>query len=625
MQGGQVVNHFAGEEVLVAVSAQRLVAQGINPKSLNLWTRPNASQPWSLVHSEYDPEQQILRAWLPHFSQFSLGQGLTNADILPSVKGFTSDRVTGAATLQYPIETPQGLGGLAPSLSVSYSSVSMDDLFENGGSDGNQNTAQVSGVGAGWNIGGISRIVRAGGSLDNQTFYKDREYMLALNGNFVRIKYENNAWRTDPEIFAKIERVNAAPGSTGKDYEQWTITTADGVRYTFGDSTANSTFSPTSATGTFVERQQGGAHERLAKEWYLVQVDDTLGNQMKYHYQAEQGSEDGNGGCVIPSSRPDLHWYVRAIYPTEILWSSHTDPNNAGSNVEPRLRVQFRYNANERDDWRIDGSDTDDCQQAKFGKQNQLEQVVVNAAVQGANNTFTWLPLNSYTFAQRYGEYRTVANQSRCANRLLLEGIEEHGANGGVLQRHTFSYENAGYRNEKNNCVVGLNSIRLATADNGSGGKIYYTYQGHRISCANSVCGDGQKQIRFPVIKTAVDDGLGNTVTTTYCYGPTNTDTYGNPFCADNPITYRCDPDQSEWGAVENSGEYMGFCRSEATYYAMNATNDAPNSPDVIKWDQMDTWQGARDNPDPRRGKMKRQEIRTNAQGAVLAVTENEW
>ncbi|MCX6048527.1 MAG: hypothetical protein NT075_25770, partial [Chloroflexi bacterium] len=630
LQAGQTINQFGGEEVMVAVSAARLVAQGLNPQTLNLWTRPDASHLWTRVQSEYDPEAQVFKAWLPHFSEFSLGQGLVNAEVLPSVKGFTSDRVTGGATIQYPIETPKGLGSLAPDLSFSYSSVSMDDLFQNGGDDGNHNTAQVSGVGAGWNLGGISRIVRAGGSLDNATAYKDREYVLTLNHNFVRIKYEgipgtDGAWHTDPEIFAKIERIGATPTTTGKDYQQWQITTSDGVHYLFGDPNAGSTFSATSATATFVERQQGGALEQLAKEWYLVQVDDTLGNRMAYHYQAEQAIENGNNGCVISSDRPDLHWYTGAIYPTDIVWSSHVDATHPELNVDPKLLVQFVYNPTERADTQVDGADNDDCQQAKFGRQNQLAQVVVQAAVQTANNTFTWQSLHSYTLLQRYGEYRTVANESKCYDRLLLEGIEEYGAQGGLLQKHSFAYENDGHRNTNNNCVIGLNSVRLVTADNGVGGKIYYTYQTHRISCANSVCGDVQKHVRHPVIKTAIEDGLDNTATTTYCYGPTDTDTYANPYCADNPTTYQCDPDQQEWGAVENSGEYMGFCRSEATYFVANATDLTPTSSAIVKWDRMDTWQGARDNPDPRRGKTKRQEVRTRPGGDLLAVTANTW
>lgn len=77
--------HLLGGEVFVQVSVKKLIKAGIDPTSLNLWTREGAKGRWTPVPTVYDAEQQRLQAWLPHFSQFGLGAGLQQSgDILRS-------------------------------------------------------------------------------------------------------------------------------------------------------------------------------------------------------------------------------------------------------------------------------------------------------------------------------------------------------------------------------------------------------------------------------------------------------------------------------------------------------------------------------------------------------------
>jgi len=566
------------QEVYLVVSAQALIAAGVDPTGLALWTRASASKRWKLVASEYDAVTQSFKAWLPHFSDFSLGQGMeNNADLLPSVRGFTTDRVTGGATIQYPIETPPGLGGMAPNLSFVYSSVGVDDLYRIGGDTGYR--TQTSGVGIGWAIGGLSRIVRAGGSLDNGTLYKDREYVLALNGAYVRIRYENDGWHSDPEIFAKIERA-VAPGGNGKDYAPWTIITADGTRYTFGDATVtDSAFVANTTTATFIERQGGGAYERLAKEWYLHTVEDTSGNRMTYEYAAEQGQEPDCGSSLAQQ------WYVRAIYPVQILWSSHPS-GDAALNVPAKLRVQFGYANSDRLDWNIDGAvednDETECKQVKFARRDQLSTVSVQVDAGG------WQTVRSYVLGQSY---------STSNRRILLNTLEQRGKDGSVFQRHTFTYEG-----------TTLNAIRLKTAANGWGGKVTYTYTAHPPSASSAICNDHCK--RQAVTRTVVEEGHQNSTQIDYYYGPTS-----KPSGATG---------RWQWSAIDNTGEFMGFIKSEATYYAVK--NSATPTPPVIKWDMQETWQGGRDNPDPQRGKLKHQETRTSGRtGTLLAAADYNW
>jgi len=178
---------------------------------------------------------------------------------------------------------------------------------------------------------------------------------------------------------------------------------------------------------------------------------------------------------------------------------------------------------------------------------------------------------------------------------LLLLGIAQLGTNQTVLRQETFTYGNCLPRPGR--CLVSLNAVRLQTVDNSWGGALTYTYAAYRPSANNSICNNHCP--RYAVTSTDMQDGLGNSTHMAYYYGPTN-------------------QRNGEWSAIDNTGEFLGFRRSEATTYAVN------DPATVVKWDAVDTWQGQRDRPDPRRGRTQRQEVRA-ADGTTLALTVNDW
>jgi hypothetical protein len=159
---------------------------------------------------------------------------------LPSVVGFTTDRLTGGVSLQYPIETPAGVGGLKPNLSFAYSSLSADDLFLDGARD---YLAQTSGVGMGWSVAGSANFtVRTDNKLDNNTADILKTFSLVLNGMRVSIRFEENEWRTDPETFYKVVWASATSGGAD-DWSGWTLVAPDGTKYEFGDDNAYNGYS----------------------------------------------------------------------------------------------------------------------------------------------------------------------------------------------------------------------------------------------------------------------------------------------------------------------------------------------------------------------------------------------
>lgn len=568
--------HLLDSEVFVQVSVKKLVKAGIDPVSLSLWTREGAEGRWTPVPTVYDAEQQRLQAWLPHFSQFGLGAGLQQSgDMLPSVKAFTVDQLNGGASVSIPLETPKGVGGLSPSLSLSHSSIVMDDLFREAGDF--EIEGQAGSAGIGWHLGGVSYIARTDNRYDNNNPDTEKKFALVLNGTRVGISFQDGLWRTNPEIFAKISWAGANSHTGNQqyqahDYSPWTIWTADGTRYEFGDAgTFPNAFSSTNPTATSLERTFGNQTFRVTKRWYLRKVTDPLGNSMEYGYQGEQGWEQGcvDGGWVSAGQ----HWYTRAIDPSAIHWS--------GQSGGYTMRVLFSYAS--RTDTRITGDGTNDCLQPLYGSNNRLTTVTVQVLTGGA-----WHTMRSYSLGQ--GTYTFTRPGQLDKFRLYLSHLDHLGENGGQLIRYSFGYN-----------PLNPNRILLTSASNSLGGSATYTYNTVRTSCSNSTCPFTMD--RYAVTRYVTGDGQGNTRTVDHYYGP---GTVGD-----------------EWSAVADDGGFMGYKEVQSTYYAQNGTSS------VIRWELLRSYSSGaaadRSNPDPRRGKLLRREVRNVNGGTLFQLDEYDW
>ena len=568
-QDGAKVTHF-DEALQLSLSLAKLVAAGVDPARVELWTREDAKGGWQIVRSDYDPKTQRLTAFLPHFTEFGLGTGLSQqGEILPSIVGFMVDRLTGNASAQHAIETPAGAGGLNPNLRFGYSSMAVDDLFLDSGFE---YLAQTSGVGMGWGVSGSNNFV----------VRTEVGYSVMLNGMRLNLRYEENAWRTDPESFFKVQWAPITQGGANPiaDWGTWTFTAPDGTKYEFGDGGTFAGFSDTSATAVIMATNSAGNTAHSARQWYLRQVTDTLGNYISYSYHAEQGFENG---CVYSNWPLSARWYTRAVYPTEIRWGG-----NLSTGLTPKLKVLFTYDSQaDREDYEIDGWGSNDCKQVKFATRDRLLAVTVQVDSSG------WQTLRSYLLNQSY-----YLDPGTAKKRLLLNTIETHGKNGGLLQTYTFTYKYG------DGIAAGPNRIWLRSTDNGWGGTITYGYTSQRPACLPEICGQNTiRTWRNPATQIAFDDGLNHISTIKYYYGPVNFP--GN-----------------EWGRIgveDGSALFFGFKQSEATYYKLNSTFT------VQKWDKQESWPGSDVNPDPRAGKPKRLEVRTAKNGTVVAVTNYQW
>jgi len=224
---------------------------------------------------------------------------------------------------QYPFRAPPGTGGPIPTMSLGYSSGSVD-----GRTSGTNN--QTSWAGEGFELspgGSIERRYASCSSKPQQTgnngtravgdlcFATDNA-TFSLNGKGGELVLDDTTkqWRPKADDGTKVERLWGAPngdeGSDGKPQEQgeyWVITTKDGTKYYFGlnklpgatTETTNSTLTVPVAGNHAGEQCNKAAYVdsfcQQAYRWQLDYVVDLHGNTMSLFYDVEKNNYGYNG------------------------------------------------------------------------------------------------------------------------------------------------------------------------------------------------------------------------------------------------------------------------------------------------------------------------------------------
>ena len=156
----------------------------------------------------------------------------------------------GSASFGIKLKTPDGVKGMAPELSVSYSSGSGWGL-----------------IGKGWSLGGIESI-----SIDTRFGLPayDRKDTYLVEGS--RVKYEGGVWRKEKE--QQYERIaNGWVEGRGVSENYFEVTGKDGRVKIYGK-----------------ERWSGkGAGAKYI--YYLDRESDSFGNEVQYVYKKETGAE----------------------------------------------------------------------------------------------------------------------------------------------------------------------------------------------------------------------------------------------------------------------------------------------------------------------------------------------
>lgn len=261
---------------------------------------------------------------------------------------------TGAFSWSYPLRTPPAAGGLAPKMSLSYSSASLDGRVVSANS-------QASQVGDGWkaNVSGYVERKYVSCSEDQDAVdgqdpnnanrktgdqcWKSNNATLVFNGSSSELVRDgsSNVWRPENDNNMRVERKTG--GSSGvRDGEYWVVTTPDGTRYTFGAGLTNSGDPANSVQYGRVYGNHPGepchaatfADSSCAKmpyRWNLDLVEDVSGNTMSYKYRQAVNRYEHNIDSGTTS-------YTRAA---RLDWIEYG--TRAGSDAAAPARVTFGY------------------------------------------------------------------------------------------------------------------------------------------------------------------------------------------------------------------------------------------------------------------------------------------
>ena len=244
------------------------------------------------------------------------GPNATDDGVVGSLGGTVDVGSLGEALYSIPIRLPQGIHGIQPDLSISYSSRAGNGL-----------------LGWGWDIGGLSAVERTGRTryhdgitgavtLDdaNDRFLLDGMRLVIAADYGDSLEFRTELDRMCRVVAYKTPSRDGGSGGTPRTgvIDRFKVCLADGRFMEYGG-TADSRIEP----------QQGGS---AALCWLLDRVWDRNGNAVLYHYTELTATGE---------------WYVCSIDYTE-----HAENGNV--TVEPEFTVHFAYRAgyNEDPDYR---------------------------------------------------------------------------------------------------------------------------------------------------------------------------------------------------------------------------------------------------------------------------------
>jgi RHS repeat-associated protein len=249
----------------------------------------------------------------------------TKTDMKPTY-AWNAGTNAGNFTFSYPMATPPVPGGLAPKLSLDYSSQAVD------GQTASENV-QSGSVGEGWSLtgGGFIEATYRPCAQDNSSdhpatwnnptgdpCWRYENYQLSWSGSSGELVPTATAgvWKIGDDEGARVEYVTNIPNVA----PHWKITTADGTQWFFGRQRLPGWFAGTRETGSVLTQEVFANHSgepcfhpsgytyshcTMAYRWNLDYVVDVNGNSMSYWYTrfGNLAGSNNSGAAVFPYDR----------------------------------------------------------------------------------------------------------------------------------------------------------------------------------------------------------------------------------------------------------------------------------------------------------------------------------
>jgi len=297
----------------------------------------------------------------------------------------------GDAQLNYPIEIPAGRHGMAPQLSVNYSS-----------------GASNSWMGLGWNLStpsiGIDTrwgVPRYDEEDETETYTIAGQQLtpLAHRGAAVDRTAEKRFYPRVEGEFNKVIRHGDSPWTYW-----WEVTTKNGTKSYYGGTPSSGVIQEAVLTA------KKNGHENIA-HWALVQSIDTYGNTVTYSYEKFEDSGVGDGNVNLPHRVKGYQLYLK-----NINYTGFNEESGAYDVTFTRDRDFKDEPYTRRNDVTID---------ARLGFKRVTADLLKKIEVKFKDET-----IRSYEFVYTKGAFEKT----------LLEMIEQYDANGDLFNTHTFEY-----------------------------------------------------------------------------------------------------------------------------------------------------------------------------------------
>ncbi|NLI23527.1 MAG: hypothetical protein GX419_02315 [Bacteroidales bacterium] len=239
-------------------------------------------------------------------------RSLNTSYLVGSTNGTINVNAMGGASYTVPLDLPPGVNGLAPQLSLVYSSGSGSGL-----------------AGYGWQLGGISVISRCGrnfyndGTLSdielnyNDRYTMDGQRLITTSGDYGR---ENTTYQTENDVFTRVVSEYSLGNGPQKFYAQ----TKNGLKYLYGYDEDG--------------RQKVEGYDEVIS-WYVTEVSDLYGNVINYSYLRDNNMVYPGEITYGPNT---ITFYYKERY--DILTSFFK-----GKKIVQRLlldRIEIKYNGN---------------------------------------------------------------------------------------------------------------------------------------------------------------------------------------------------------------------------------------------------------------------------------------
>lgn len=247
---------------------------------------------------------------------------------------------TGEFSWSYALRVPPAAGGPAPSISLGYSSASVDGRMASA-----NNQPSMIGEGFDWHPGYVERRYNScaedmGSGANNTVKTGDQCWdtnnaTISFSGHAGElIKGSGDRWHLRADDGTRVERKTG--GSNGdNDGEWWVATTSDGTQYWFGGRAGSNSTLVTTVFGNHSgepchQSTFAASHCNQAYRWQLDHVVDVHGNTMSYTYAKETNKYGRN------NKPEDDTTYDRAGYLQKIEYGTRT-----GSTGNAPMQVLF--------------------------------------------------------------------------------------------------------------------------------------------------------------------------------------------------------------------------------------------------------------------------------------------